>query len=69
MIDPLQRACGGQPRRRRLPGVLIAAFIVKSLPIGWLRWLVVIAVLYAAALMLRTARAAGTAAIAARRPA
>jgi uncharacterized membrane protein YfcA len=38
-----------------LPGVLIAAFIVKSLPIVWLRWLVVIVVIYAAALMLSSA--------------
>jgi uncharacterized membrane protein YfcA len=38
-----------------LPGVLIAAFIVKSLPLVWLRWLVVIVVSYAALLMLRSA--------------
>ena len=38
-----------------LPGVLIAAFIVKSLPLVWLRWLVVIVVSYAAVLMLRSA--------------
>jgi uncharacterized membrane protein YfcA len=35
-----------------IPGVLVAAFIVKSLPIVWLRWLVVVVVLYAAILML-----------------
>jgi uncharacterized membrane protein YfcA len=35
-----------------IPGVLIAAFVVKSLPITVLRWLVVIVVLYAAATML-----------------
>jgi uncharacterized membrane protein YfcA len=38
-----------------IPGVLIAAFIVKSLPLTWLYWLVVIVVLYAAILMLRSA--------------
>jgi uncharacterized membrane protein YfcA len=36
-----------------IPGVLIAAFIVKQLPLLWLRWLVVIVVLYAALAMLR----------------
>jgi uncharacterized membrane protein YfcA len=40
-----------------LPGVLIAALIVKELPLTWVRWLVVIAVLYAAISMLRSARA------------
>jgi uncharacterized membrane protein YfcA len=35
-----------------VPGVLLAAFIVKSLPTIWLRWLIVAVVLYAAALML-----------------
>jgi uncharacterized membrane protein YfcA len=39
-----------------IPGVLIAAFIVKQLPLLWLRWLVVIVVLYAAIAMLRAAR-------------
>jgi len=38
-----------------IPGVLIAAFVVKSLPINWLRWLVIVVVLYTAALMLRSA--------------
>jgi uncharacterized membrane protein YfcA len=38
-----------------IPGVLVAAFIVKSLPLQWLYWLVVVVVLYAAALMLRSA--------------
>jgi uncharacterized membrane protein YfcA len=38
-----------------LPGVLIAAFIVKELPLKWVRWLVVIAVTYAAITMLRSA--------------
>jgi uncharacterized membrane protein YfcA len=38
-----------------VPGVLIAAFLVKQLPLLWLRWLVVVVVLYAAATMLRAA--------------
>jgi uncharacterized membrane protein YfcA len=40
-----------------IPGVLCAAFIVQSLPLGWLRWLVFIVVIYAAVLMLMSARA------------
>jgi uncharacterized membrane protein YfcA len=39
-----------------IPGVLVAAFVVKSLPLLWLRWLVVLVVTYAAALMLISAR-------------
>ncbi len=38
-----------------LPGVLIAALIVKSLPLTAMRWLVVVAVVYAAFTMLRSA--------------
>lgn len=38
-----------------LPGVLIAALIVKELPLTWVRWLVIVAVLYAAITMLRSA--------------
>jgi uncharacterized membrane protein YfcA len=38
-----------------LPGVLIAAFIFKSLPLTAVRWLVVVAVVYAAFTMLRSA--------------
>lgn len=38
-----------------LPGVAIAAYIVKSLPLEYVRWLVVIVVLYAAFSMLRSA--------------
>ncbi|HEX4737053.1 MAG TPA: TSUP family transporter [Allosphingosinicella sp.] len=34
-----------------IPGVLVAAFIVKSMPIEALRWLVVVVVVYAAAVM------------------
>ncbi len=45
-----------------IPGVLLAAYVVKTLPLAWLRWLVVFVVLYAAALMLLAARAPLTAA-------
>jgi uncharacterized membrane protein YfcA len=38
-----------------IPAVLIAAFIVKSLELDVIRWLVVVVVLYAAALLLRAA--------------
>ncbi len=38
-----------------IPGVLIAAYIIKSLPLVAVRWLVVIVVLYAAVAMLRSA--------------
>ena len=39
-----------------IPAVLLAAFIVKSLPLGVIRWLVVVVVIYAAAMMLYSAR-------------
>ncbi len=42
-------------------GVLIAAFIVKSLPLHALRWLVAAVVSYAAISMLRSARSGGAA--------
>lgn len=38
-----------------IPGVLVAAYVVKSLPLYALRWLVVVVVLVAAAGLLRTA--------------
>ena len=38
-----------------VPAVLIAAFIVKQLPLAYVRWLVVIVVVYTAAAMLRSA--------------
>lgn len=38
-----------------LPAVLIAAFLVRSLPLTTLRWLVVVVVTYAAVAMLRSA--------------
>jgi uncharacterized membrane protein YfcA len=37
-----------------IPGVLLAAFVVKQLPLVWLRWLVVLVVVYAAVTMLRS---------------
>jgi uncharacterized membrane protein YfcA len=40
-----------------IPAVLIAAYIVKSLPLDWLRWLVVVVVIYAATGLLRSALA------------
>lgn len=38
-----------------IPAVLVAAFLVKSMPLETLRWLVFVVVLYAAAVMLRAA--------------
>ena len=38
-----------------IPGVLIAALIVKSLPLGAVKWLVVVVVVYTAVMMLRSA--------------
>ena len=37
------------------PAVLIAGYLVKNMPLVWLRWLVVCVVLYAAAMMLSSA--------------
>jgi uncharacterized membrane protein YfcA len=45
-----------------IPGVLIAAYLVKSLPLIAVRWLVVAVVLYAAIVMLRSVRAPAAAA-------
>ena len=39
-----------------IPGVLVAAYVVKSLPIAWIRWLVLVVVVYAALQMLLSAR-------------
>jgi len=36
-----------------IPAVFVAAFLVKSMPVEMLRWLVIVVVLYAAAVMLR----------------
>jgi uncharacterized membrane protein YfcA len=38
-----------------IPGVLVAGFIVQSLPLHVLRWVVVLVVIYAATMMLRSA--------------
>jgi uncharacterized membrane protein YfcA len=38
-----------------IPGVLVAAYIVRSLPLDYVKWLVVIVVLYTASMMLRSA--------------
>jgi len=40
-----------------IPAVLLAAYVVRSLPLGAVRWLVVCVVLYTAVAMLRSARA------------
>jgi uncharacterized membrane protein YfcA len=37
-----------------IPGVLIAALVVRSLPLNWVRWLVVVVVVYAAVSLLRS---------------
>jgi uncharacterized membrane protein YfcA len=37
-----------------IPAVLIAALIVRSLPLNWMRWLVVVVVIYAATSLLRS---------------
>lgn len=39
-----------------IPAVLVAAYIVKEMPVELLRWLVIAVVLYAATVMLRAAR-------------
>jgi uncharacterized membrane protein YfcA len=39
-----------------IPAVLLAAFIVKSLPLTWVRWLVIVVVVYTATTMLISAR-------------
>lgn len=44
-----------------VPAVLIAGLMVRSLPLDWLRWLVVLVVTYAAAAMLRSAFSTRTA--------
>lgn len=38
-----------------IPAVLVAAFIVKTMPLEMLRWLVILVVVYAAAIMIRAA--------------
>jgi uncharacterized membrane protein YfcA len=44
-----------------LPAVLIAAYLVRSMPLGAVRWLVVVVVIYTSLNMLKTAGTAGTA--------
>lgn len=51
-----------------IPAVLIAAFIVKTLPLNAVRWLVVIVVLYTAANLLVTAYRERAGAVATREP-
>jgi len=43
-----------------IPGVLIAFFVVKSLRLSTLRWLVIVVIIYAAFAMLRSAARSGT---------
>jgi uncharacterized membrane protein YfcA len=45
-----------------IPGVLIAAYIVKQLNLGTVRWLVIVVVVYTAITMLLSARLERTAA-------
>jgi uncharacterized membrane protein YfcA len=40
-----------------VPAVFVAAFVVKSMPVEMLRWMVIVVVLYAALMMLRAAMA------------
>jgi uncharacterized membrane protein YfcA len=40
-----------------VPAVLLAAFVVKDMPVAWLRWLVIVVVVYAASVMMRDAMA------------
>ena len=37
-----------------IPGVLLAAYLVRSLPLFWLRWMVFIVMIYTAMMMLRS---------------
>ena len=48
--------------------LLLAAYLVKSLPLVWVRWLVVVVVLYAAATMLRSAAQDASASRPSRKP-
>jgi uncharacterized membrane protein YfcA len=38
-----------------VPAVLLAALVVKDMPVEWLRWLVIVVVVYTATIMLRDA--------------
>jgi uncharacterized membrane protein YfcA len=46
-----------------IPAVLIAALIVKSLPLYWVKWLVAVVVIYTAVMLLRAASRERTAAV------
>jgi uncharacterized membrane protein YfcA len=46
-----------------IPAVLVAAFIVKELPLTWVKWLVIVVVAYTAISLLRTARRERAAAV------
>jgi uncharacterized membrane protein YfcA len=37
-----------------IPGVLLAAYLVRSLPLFWLRWMVFVVMIYTAMMMLRS---------------
>jgi uncharacterized membrane protein YfcA len=39
-----------------IPAVLLAAYVVRSLPLSAVRWLVIVVVVYTAASLLRTAQ-------------
>ena len=51
-----------------IPGVLLAAYVVKELPMEWLRWGIVVVVLYAAAILLGSAVVGGDPEITAKNP-
>jgi uncharacterized membrane protein YfcA len=52
-----------------IPAVLVAAFVVKSMPVDTLRWLVIVVVFYAALVMARSAYAGAIASVPLRRTA
>lgn len=39
-----------------IPGVLVAYFVVKSLPLYWIKWLIAVVIVYTAVSLLRAAR-------------
>jgi uncharacterized membrane protein YfcA len=52
-----------------IPGVLLAAYVIKQLPLTYVRWLVVFAVLYTSVMLLRSAAEKNAIAADAREPA
>jgi uncharacterized membrane protein YfcA len=52
-----------------IPGVLLAAYVIKQLPLTYVRWLVVFAVLYTSVMLLRSAAEKTAVATEAREPA